>query len=123
MLGTLIARFLKSLPTPVVISGHECLQAVRPEDLAETDFVLLNADQLVAADWDYLSKFRRLYPEKRLSAVTQLNPDKGRFMGQRSIFDRVFCVATDLDGLGNEVLAGAGRPGSWPVPVRHMRPN
>jgi len=120
LLGKLVARYLESISTPVSVSTGVSLRELAPKEIDEIDFILINSDQLMAADWDYLGAFRQRYPNKPVCAVTQFNPDGGRFGAEIQLFDRVFWVATELAGLEHELAECAQRLGSNPPANRQI---
>lgn len=103
-LRELISRYLNSLQIGVAVDCFESVPAIPYACLQESDFLLVNADQLIHAEWESLVALRAMYSDLPVAGISQYRPDDGRFADLEDAFDRVYWIATDLESLGRELL-------------------
>jgi len=104
----LISRYLRSLQACVAIDYFESVPAIPYASLQQSDFLLVNADQLIHAEWETLVAIRGLHEDLPVAGISQYRPNDGRFAELEDAFDCVYWIATDLESLGLE-LAGLAR--------------
>ena len=85
------------------MQNFESVQMIPAVQLQETEFLLVDADQLIPVDWECLVALRSSHAGLAVSAISQYSPAEKRFEEIGSVFDRIFWVAADLVELGREL--------------------